>query len=94
MTYYPGTILKRQFADFQEVTVTASDEFYTTVRDATGLHFVPTTSIPTHFHVVSHEEPIQLRNEHSNLDDENRHNVAGSMNKPSRDQIQGENNGK
>ena len=54
--YEPGTILKRQFADFQEVEVVSADKEYTTIKDSSGLHFVPTSSMSTHFFVVNRQD--------------------------------------
>ena len=51
----PGTILKRKFADFQEVKVTESNEKHTTVKDSSGVHYVPTSAISTHFSVVDNK---------------------------------------
>ena len=53
--YEPGTILKRQFADFQEVKVISADENYTIVQDASGVHYVPTSAMSTHFFVVNNK---------------------------------------
>ena len=53
--YEPGTILKRQFADFQEVKVISADKNYTIVKDASGVHYVPTSAMSTHFFVVNNK---------------------------------------
>ena len=53
--YEPGTILQRQFADFQEVKVISADKDYTVVQDASGAHYVPTSAMSTHFFVVDNK---------------------------------------
>jgi hypothetical protein len=51
----PGTVLKRKFADFQEVKVIESNEKHTAVQDSSGVHYVPTSAISTHFTIVDNK---------------------------------------
>ena len=87
MTYEPGSILKRLHYDFQEVEVIEIDEQYTKIKDASGFHFVENNLVKENFELVTKEEVLKVRNTHQNLDDDKRHNIAGSMNRPSRDQL-------
>ena len=51
----PGAILKRKFADFQKVRVIESNEKHTVIKDSSGVHYVPTSAISTHFTIVDNK---------------------------------------
>jgi len=80
-----GDKLKRQYHDFQEVTVVSVGTQYIQVKDTSGMHFVPASKIETYFKRVKPDQVVKVPIEvHQNLDDHNRHNIAGAMNRPDR----------
>lgn len=75
--------IKRKHHDFAEVIVISINEDYTMIRDMNGQHFIPTNKMEDHFESVEPDGVTEKIYGHSNTDDPRRHNISGTMGRPS-----------
>ena len=81
--YTIGVVLKRLFEDYSEVEIVGTIGPHTIVKDTVGQHFVLTDKLPDYFEIIEPETIVNRNYAHKNMDDPDRHNISGDMNKPS-----------
>ncbi len=86
MTLHKGMKLKRKFYDFKNVTIISIENDYVQIQDSNGRHFVPLNLVEQYFIKIEEDFPLKV-NTHINIDDPLKHNISGSLNRPSRDQL-------
>jgi hypothetical protein len=86
MIRYPiGQRLKRKFHDYQEVEVVGFLGNFIIILDSSGKHYINVDIVEEFFHILEPEGKDEITDKvysHSNIDDPNRHNISGDMNKP------------
>lgn len=82
-----GQKYRRIHGDKQVVELVSFKNEYIMILDSNGSHFIKPDDLETHFILISNEEANILAEirfkQNQNIDTPERHNVSGSMNRPS-----------